>query len=83
MSIAREFRDRIAESPNDATAVSKIIVEILLGGTKLSPYGTRNVYAVFSDCSELDINFNEDGTVWRTQLNDSELKQQLKDSRGE
>lgn len=83
-SLARKYRDMIAERPEDSERIERILGKIFKDLGQIYRYRKSNTFDVsFPDGSTLEIRLRDDGSCSGTLLKDNELKQQLKDIRGE
>lgn len=83
-SLARKYRDMIAERPADSERIERILGKIFKELGQIYRYRKSNTFDVsFPDGSTLEIRLRDDGSCSGTLLKDNELKQQLKDIRGE
>ena len=80
-SIARKYRDMIAEYPADSEKIERILGKMF---KEIYRYRNSNHFDLsFPDGSTLEVFLRDDGSCSRTILNDHELKQSLKEARGE
>ena len=83
-SIARKYRDMIAEYPADSEKIERILGKMFKEMGQVYRYGNSNHFDLsFPDGSTLEVFLRDDGSCSRTLLNDHELKQSLKEARGE
>ena len=83
-SIARKYRDMIAEYPADSEKVERILGKMFKEIGQVYRYRKSNHFDLsFPDGSTLEVFLRDDGSCSRTLLNYHELKQSLKEARGE
>ncbi len=83
-SIARQYRDMIAEYPADSEKIERILGKMFKEMGQVYRYRNSNHFDLsFPDGSTLEVFLRDDGSCSRTLLNDHELKQSLKEARGE